>query len=53
MLVLAKPKTNTMMRSFSDAGAKIWNQQSITYRKNILNVRKFGFLIIYFKYHPQ
>ena len=39
ILVLAKPKTNAMMRSFSYAGAKIWNQQSITYRKNILNVR--------------
>lgn len=37
MLVLAKPKTNAMMRSFSYAGAKIWNQQPITYRNNLLN----------------
>ena len=36
VLMLSKPNTNPMKRSFSFAAAKIWNSQDITIRKEVL-----------------
>ena len=38
MLRLAKPKTNAMKKSFSYAAANIWNSQSISERKKVINL---------------
>jgi hypothetical protein len=35
---LAKPKTNAMKKSFSYAAANIWNSQSTSERKQVINL---------------
>ena len=37
VLMLSKPNTNAMKRSFSYAAAKIWNSQDARIRKEVLD----------------
>ena len=37
VLMLSKPNTNAMKRSFSYSAAKIWNRQSIDARRKVIN----------------
>ena len=37
VLMLSKPNTNAMKRSFSYSAAKIWNSQSIDARRKVIN----------------
>ena len=47
VLMLSKPKTNAMKRSFSNTGAKIWNNQTIDTRNKVLNELNFTFFLTF------
>jgi hypothetical protein len=38
MLMLSKPKTNAMKKSFSYAAPNIWNSQSISERSKVIKL---------------